>query len=305
MTTASERKRCVQTRLPAVATRGANSANTASQEDSQVTDINGLFAEIAKVGATLNGVASDVTLIKSDTTELKKSVSAIKTRLTEAERRISDVEDTVANLARNNVKLTKAVEQLYERVDDQENRARRKNIRLVGLKEGKEAGMPLANYVQKILCDGLELNGGDYEIERCHRSSGPRPDPNQPPRIILVRFLKYTAREKVLAAAKKKKGILWDGCRLSLFEDMTKERSARRRMFSTVMKRLWQQQVKHTLAHPAILRFTWRGKRLSFTDAKEAESFVREHIESAEDGGTTTGRQIAGDGEGASADINE
>uniref|UniRef100_A0A096MGI2 L1 transposable element RRM domain-containing protein n=1 Tax=Poecilia formosa TaxID=48698 RepID=A0A096MGI2_POEFO len=183
------------------------------------------FAEIAKV--TLNG---DVALIKSNTTELKNSVSAIKTRLIEAERRISDVEDTVANLARNNVKLTKTVEQLYERIDDQENRARRKNIRLVGLKEGKEVGMPLAKYVQKILCDGLELNGDDYEIERCHRSPGPRPDPNQPPRIILVRFLKYTARENVLAAAKKKKGILWDGCRLSLFEDMTKERSARRKM---------------------------------------------------------------------------
>uniref|UniRef100_A0AAV2JM17 L1 transposable element RRM domain-containing protein n=1 Tax=Knipowitschia caucasica TaxID=637954 RepID=A0AAV2JM17_KNICA len=205
-------------------------------------------------------------MIKSDTTELKNSVSAIKTRLTEAESRISDVEDTVANLAKNNEKLTKAVAQLYERVDDQENRARRKNIRLVGLKEGKEAGMPLANYVQKILSDGLELNGGEYEIERCHRSLAPRPDPDKPPRIILVRFLKYIAREKVLAAAKKKKGIQWDGCRLSLFEDMTKERSARRKVFSPLMKMLWQHQVKHTLAHPAILRFTWRGQRLSFTD---------------------------------------
>uniref|UniRef100_A0AAV2KR23 LINE-1 type transposase domain-containing protein 1 n=1 Tax=Knipowitschia caucasica TaxID=637954 RepID=A0AAV2KR23_KNICA len=160
--------------------------------------------------------------------------------------------------------------------------------------------MPLANYVQKILSDGLELNEGEYEIERCHRSLAPRPDPDKPPRIILVRFLKYIAREKVLAAAKKKKGIQWDGCRLSLFEDMTKERSARRKVFSPVMKMLWQHQVKHTLAHPAILRFTWRGQRLSFTDAKEAESFVREHIESAEDDETTTSRQTTGDGEGTS-----
>ncbi|KAK7901199.1 hypothetical protein WMY93_017968 [Mugilogobius chulae] len=115
-------------------------------------------------------------------------------------------------------------------MDDQENRARRKNIRLVGLKEGKR--------LEKILSDGLGLTGGEYEIERCHRSLGRRPGPTQTPRIILVRFLRYTAREKVLAAAKKKKGISWEDCSLSFFEDMTKERALQRKLFSPVMKAL-------------------------------------------------------------------
>ncbi|KAK7915869.1 hypothetical protein WMY93_011630 [Mugilogobius chulae] len=252
--TTTQKKR-VQTRLPTVAIGEANSANPASQEETQKTDINGLFAEIAKVGATLDGVASDVTLIKADTTELKDSVSAIQTRLTEAESRISDVEDQVAILAKDNGKLIKKVDQLWTRMDDQENRARRKNIRLVGLKEGKETGGALSDYVQKILSDGLGLTGGEYEIERCHRSLGRRPGPTQPPRIILVRFLRYD-----------------EGARSTAQTILPRDEA------------LWQRQVKHTLAHPATLRFTWRGKRLSFTDVREAERFVREKIEKATDG---------------------
>lgn len=88
----------------------------------------------------------------------------------------------------------------------------------------------------------------------------------------------------MLATAKKKKGIIWEDCKLSFFEDMTKERVSQRKLFHPMMKVLWQHQVKHTLAHPATLRFTWRGKWLSFTDAQEAENFIHENIEKTVNG---------------------
>lgn len=91
------------------------------------SDIEALFAEIAKIGVTLNGVAADVTLIKTDTTELKNSVAAIQTRRTEAESRIS--EEQVAVLAKDNTKPINKVDQLCAQIDDQENRARRKNLK--------------------------------------------------------------------------------------------------------------------------------------------------------------------------------
>ncbi|KAL7402893.1 hypothetical protein ABVT39_021335 [Epinephelus coioides] len=112
--------------------------------------------------------------------------------------------------------------------------------------------------------DGLGLTGNEYEIERSYRSMGPHPDDNQPPCMILVKFLRYTAQQKVLTAAKKQRGIQWEGCTISILEDMTKER------FSPIMKTLWEHQIKHTLANPASLRFTWKGKKWSFTDLKKA-----------------------------------
>lgn len=275
-------KRSVQTRLKTSATIEANPASPSSSEASQRNDMGDILAEIAKMSTTLNKVASDVATIKLDTTELKNNVSALQTRLEEAESRIGDMEDSTASMANENKVLRQKVEQLWSRVDDQENRGRRKNIRLIGLKEGKETGNAMNDYVKKILNEGLGLQGDEYEIERSHRSGGPRPGNNNPPRVILVRFLRYTARKKVLMAAKKERGIRWEDCTLSIYEDMTKERADQRRRFSPIMKVLWDQQVKHTLAHPATLRFTWKGERLSFTDPKKAEAFVRENIQNTE-----------------------
>ena len=170
-----------------------------------------------------------MSIIKSDKTELKNAVNALQIRLKEAEDRIGSLEDSTANMANESKGLARRVEQLWNCVEDQENRGRRNNIRLIGLKEGKEAGSTIN--VKKILNDGLGLQGAEYEIERSHRSGGPRPDDNQPPRMILVKFLRYTAQQKVLAAAKKNR-VRWEDCSLSIYEDLTKERSDLRRRFS-------------------------------------------------------------------------
>lgn len=279
------KKKSVQTRLPTVTvgdanvSRAAASNANANQEGQSKMDISVLFAEMTKIGATLNGVAADVSFIKSDMMELKNAVTATQARMNEAEGRISNMEDKVKNMAEDNSNYAKKLKQLWARVDDQENRSRRKNIRLIGVKEGMEGGGNMSDFVKKILADGLGLRGDEFEIERCHRSLRPRPDPGQPPRIILVRFLRYSARQKVLAVAKQKKGIIWENCRMSFYEDMTAERAAQRKLFSPVMKTLWQHQVKHTLAHPATLRFTWKDERKSFDNVDEAEKFIRDNIQ--------------------------
>lgn len=79
-------------------------------------------------------------------------------------------------------------------------------------------------YVQKILSEGLGLTGPEFEIEQSHWSLGPKPNDDQRPRVVLVKFLHYTAREKVLAAVKKSKGFEWEECKISIFEDMSRER---------------------------------------------------------------------------------
>lgn len=272
-------KRSVQTRLKTTVPVDASSASPGANPKNSMED---LFSEIRKLGETLNQVATDVTVIRADTTELKNSVCALQTRMDEAETRISNVEDSAANMVNDNMRLTERVDKLWQRIENYENQSRRNNVRLVGLKEGKEAGSNMNDYVRKILRDGFKLDGEEFEIERSHRNGGPRPDDNAAPRIILVKFLRYTAREKALAAAKKIKGLKWEGCTISMFEDLTKERSDRRRLFSPIMKILWQHQVKHTLAHPATLRFTWKGKRWSFTDPEKAECFIRDNITTVE-----------------------
>lgn len=121
------KKKSVQTRLNTVTVGDAiaSSATTgnanANQEETPKMDISVLFAEMTKMGAILNGVATDVSSIKSDMTELKNAVTATQIRMSEAEGRISDVEDKVKSMAENNSKCDRQLKQLWARVDDQEN----------------------------------------------------------------------------------------------------------------------------------------------------------------------------------------
>ena len=93
------------------------------------------FEEIRKMNATLQVVAVDVVTIKDTTKELK--VENIQIRLAVAEQQISDIEDVHAQMEKN-MKCDKKLETLWTRVEDLENRSQRNNVRLVGLKEGKE-----------------------------------------------------------------------------------------------------------------------------------------------------------------------
>lgn len=96
---------------------------------------------------------------------------------------------------------SKRIETVWTRVEDLENRSHRNNVRLLGLTEGKE-GANLKECIEKILSEGLGLDvDSEFEIERAHRSPGSRPDYDQPPRLIMIKFLHSTARDKVLKAA--------------------------------------------------------------------------------------------------------
>lgn len=96
----------------------------------------------------------------------------------------------------------------------------------------------VATDVYKILSEGLGIDPeGEFEIERAHCFLTPRPDADRPPRIVLIKFLHMSAREKVLQVAKEIGMIEWDGCRISFFPDMSRELTRRRRDF-TVLQRM-------------------------------------------------------------------
>nr|XP_015818022.2 LINE-1 type transposase domain-containing protein 1 [Nothobranchius furzeri] len=235
-----------------------------------------IFEEIKKMNATLQVVAKDVTTIKETTKELKDSVEDIKVRLGEAEQRISEMEDASVLTEAKVDKVQKRLEALWSRVEDFENRSRRNNVRIIGLKEGVEAPGNVDKYVTEILAKALELSGSEFEIKRAHCSPVPMPEPNEPPRAIFVRFLRSSAREKVLRVAREKRGVDWQGVKLSFFEDVTRELAEKRKAFNSAKKRLRELQVKHRLVYPATLIFTWNGQKKVFKDGKEAEKFLQE-----------------------------
>lgn len=120
----------------------------------------------------------------------------------------------------------------------------------------------------------LRAGSAEFEIERIHRLFAPLPDLERLPRPVLIRFLRESAREKFINAEKEKRGFIWERCRLSVFPDITKELAEKRTAFTSVKRKLWEMEVKYTLAYPAALHVKWKGKNLSFTKATAAEKLI-------------------------------
>lgn len=92
------------------------------------------------MNATLQGVSSDVIIIKATTTELKEVISYVQARLNKAENSISHVEDSMNHLTDDTERMAKLVDELWNKAKDLENCSRWNNIKIISLKEGKEAG---------------------------------------------------------------------------------------------------------------------------------------------------------------------
>lgn len=264
--------------------RMATRLTSAHDKDQAVADeppptgnLEKLLAQVSKMNDTLLTVAADVSAIKQTTAELNNTVTAMQERLGEAEVRIAHLEETSEQLLNDKERKDKQMEDLWNRVQALENHSRRNNVRLVGLKETLGTNGTLSECVKRILAEGLGIeNDGEVEIERAHRQLAPMPNADQPPRPVLIRFLRQSARDKVVNIAKEKRGFVWENCRLSVFPDMSRELAQKRKAFTPVKRKLYELNIRYTLAFPATLHFKWRGKNVKCNTVEAAEKIINE-----------------------------
>lgn len=118
--------------------------------------------------------------------------------------------------------LEKAVGSLQERLDDQEDRSRRKNIRIIGVpesSEGTSAIYSMESWIPQIL--GLTTKAGNIKLERAHRVLGisrTGAEPSKPyPHVKIMRFHHYGDGARVLEAARLAKSVNFEGNRIFFF----------------------------------------------------------------------------------------
>lgn len=227
----------------------------------------GLSMKIDKKSAELHSSIDD----------LKSSMNDLLLRTTEAEMRISTVEDTVARHDQVLIELQKDNAYLKNKVDQMENQSRRSNIRVVGLKEDSEGRDPVRFFTQWIPdVLGIINFTKPLEIERAHRTSAPKPRPEEPPRAVLVRFLRFQDREKILQLARAKGDITFDGKRVSLFPDMSADLARRRKQFRPAAKALKEKNITGYLIHPARMKVQYKGRCHIFNTPGEVFTFLKE-----------------------------
>ena len=194
-------------------------------------------------------------------------------RITEAENRISRTEDIIVELETKLSDAEGKIDALTHRVDDQEARSRRDNIRILGVKEGTEGIDALSffeTWLPKVL--NLETKKGRIRLDRCHRGLG-RPKADSP-RVVIIKLHNPSDKMKILTSYSKTKSLELDGAKISIRQDIPPSVVQQRRSFNIVCQQLIEKNIRFRMQFPATLRFSINKKEYSFNTADEARRVV-------------------------------
>lgn len=212
--------------------------------------------------------------------EIQTSITALEGSTASHEKTIKDLErsaslqsDDITALQRQVKRLNSEMEKLVSKCEDLEGRSRRHNIRIIGIPEGAEGSTP-RDFVAGLLQELLSLEAKPL-IDRAHRTLRRRPDPQEPPRPIILRLHYYHVLEDILRKAIAAKQLFYEGKRIQIFPDYPPSIAKRRALFNRARELLQDKPVvKYGLLYPARLLVTVNGMQTSFTDPKKAEEYA-------------------------------
>lgn len=198
--------------------------------------------------------------------DIKEEIIKANTRLDEVEERIEKAEERIQN---TEVVIT-AMLKLHTKQEDEllylESRSRRDNIRIYGvLERAEKESTTMISFVENLLREGLELSEDvpDLQIERAHRSMGPQPPDDAPPR--------YKTKETLLRKAWQGKGFTWQENYINLDHDYPPQKILKKpREYSEIRKVLKENKVQFQTLFPARLRMRHDDGTKTYNTIEEA-----------------------------------
>ncbi|RXN13811.1 putative transposase element L1Md-A101/L1Md-A102/L1Md-A2 [Labeo rohita] len=168
--------------------------------------------------------------------------------------------------------MIRLTEQFEARLNDQEGRARRSNIRIYGVPEKAEANSSdFISFLEDLLKSTLDLNSpADLQIERAHRALAPTPSAEAKPRSIIAKFLNYRTKELVIKTAWEKKVIEWKGNRIFCDHDYAPDVLWKRRKYQDAKRMLREHDIRFQTRFPARLRVFYTEGTVIYNSAEEA-----------------------------------
>ncbi|KAK7945536.1 hypothetical protein WMY93_001264 [Mugilogobius chulae] len=202
---------------------------------------------------------------------IEQAVSTLSEQVQEMETRIGANEDNVTDALARISKMEKEIVFLREKSDDLENRSRRSNVRLINVPE-KAEGNNMVIYIERLIprLFGQEHFPTPVTIERAHRL-GRYADRTRP---VVVKFLNYKDKEKVLRLAREKGPLFIDEQRISFYPDYSVELQRKITGYREVKKKLREKNIEYANRYPAKLRIRHQSTYHLFSTPTEVEGFL-------------------------------
>ena len=172
--------------------------------------------------------------------------------------------------------LTKEHKEMSEKLEYLENKSRQNNIRIYGIKEGSE-GNDIIDFVTKLLVEKLDISPEIIQIAAAHRSLGlTHIRETATPRSMVVRFVQWNTRQRVLNTAWSKREIRMGESRIFFSQDFSSKLQKERSRYTVLRKLLKERNVKSFVVYPSKLRVFIDGAAITYGTLEEAESGLRE-----------------------------
>lgn len=220
---------------------------------------------------------SKIETIQTGLSNIQGSLPSLGEQVTELEHRMSSNEDNIDDLIKRVQTLEKENAYLKDKVDDAENRSRSFNLRFINVPEKSEGRDTIAFFNQLIpLLLGKENFPTVPVIQRAHRSPTLSSSTRSAPRPILVKFLHFQDKVRILRLAREKRELNYMGTRVHIYPDFSAGLINKRRQFDAVKKKLHAADIKYSLLYPCTLRVMVEGKPKLFRCPEEAGTFFQD-----------------------------
>ncbi len=170
-------------------------------------------------------------------------------------------------------KLSK-LRELKEQLNDQENRASRQNLRLVGFSEGVEGRNTVA-FIQEWLPKILDLEGEllklNVDTSHCNNAKQTAPDP--------VPMWSCSSTFQTLSRSSMQSGVSlqYGNSIIMIFRDMSTALYKKRKAFAPLKRKLKEKNINFRLLHPTTFTMDLEGGRRTFTTPQAAENYLRKY----------------------------
>lgn len=262
--------------------------NMATGEQPAETDVQTLMLAIkSEITAFRQDFNKNAEETKQEIGKLTREIKGIQEEVKDTKKEVIEAQDRISNLEDKEPTLKEIISHLLinqsrmaARIEYLENKSRQNNIRIYQVKEGAE-GADMVKFIEELIRGKLGIPDSELFIVAAHRSAvqtvvGNTPRQEKPenpkPRSIIVRFLTWQTKQRVLDAAwdKERTPIKFDEENIYFDHDYSSEIMNKRRQFTEIRKQLKESGIKSHFKHPAKLKVKIGDGEQVYNTATEA-----------------------------------
>ncbi|XP_053561100.1 uncharacterized protein LOC128652185 [Bombina bombina] len=209
--------------------------------------------------------------IREEIAEIKQDLHAVGNRVEALEEFTDNLQEEINTVQEATNHHTAMFEELYDKIEDLENRSRRKNLIIRGIPESVlPKDLPL--YLPALFAHLRNTTPTtDIPWVLAHRALRPKPPDTAPPRDIIMKFKEFREKEEILNLSRRNQPVKFRGVVLQFFQDLSQRTLQKRRELAPLTSLLRQKKILYRWGFPFHLYVLHGNRKLSCKSMADTE----------------------------------